>query len=261
MITSGCGDDGGTGDGGTDTGMASDTGMTGDTGMAGDTGTMGDTGMMGDTGAGEMASVRVLHLSPDAPNVDVFVGDAADAVVSDLAFPDGTDYLMVPVGTYTFNVRVAGMPATDPVLTFADVALTADQQLTAVAWDEVAMLSGLAVNNDSDGLDAANIRLTAIHAAGGVGEVDIWNIPESGDPAPLWENLATGAVGDAVDVPAGAYTVGIDVDDDATPDLTFDLPDLAAGTVANAYAVNDGDDVFLIAQLPDGATARIDPNP
>jgi hypothetical protein len=55
----------------------------------------------------ETAMVRVVHLSPDAPNVDV-APDGAEAVVSDLAFPNATDYLALPPDTYDLEVRVAG---------------------------------------------------------------------------------------------------------------------------------------------------------
>jgi hypothetical protein len=61
-----------------------------------------------------------------------------------------------------------------------------------------------------------------------------------------------------MDLPAGAYSVGFDVDNDATPDVAFDLPALPAGTVANVFAVSEGSTVFLIAQLQDGTVARID---
>jgi hypothetical protein len=58
---------------------------------------------------------------------------------------------------------------------------------------------------------------------------------------------------------AGAYTLGVDVDDDMTPDLTFVLPALPAGTFANVFAANDdAGDVFLVAELRDGSTVRID---
>ena len=50
-------------------------------------------------------------------------------------------------------------------------------------------------------------------------------------------------------------------DDDEVPDLTFDLPDLAAGTVANVFAVNDGGDIYLLAQLGDATTVPIDSTP
>ena len=114
--------------------------------------------------------------------------------------------------------------------------------------------------DDYEGLASGQIRIRAIHTAPAVGEVDIWNIPETGDPAPLYENVPFGAAGDYLDVPASAYTLGFDVDDDATPDVIFDVPALEAGTVANVFATNDdAGNVFLVAQLADGSTVRIDP--
>jgi hypothetical protein len=248
------GDAGAGGEGGSSTPGAGGAG-----GEAG--GDMGEPGGAGGAGGAgdEPARVRVIHLSPDAPGVDVFVNGGEDPAVADLEFPDGTPYLNVPAGTYTFDVAPAGTSADDAVLTIEDLPLEAGASYTAVAYDELASISALALGDDYDGLDAGNIRLRAVHVAAGVGQVDIWNITDAENPAPVYVDLDFGAAGDAVDIPAGAYTLGIDVDDDATPDLTFALPELAAGTVVNAFAVADGADVFLLAQLPDGATARIDP--
>ena len=90
-----------------------------------------------------------------------------------------------------------------------------------------------------------------------MGQVDIWNIPNNGAPAVLYMDVDYGVAGGYMDLPAGAYTIGFDVDNDATPDVVFDLPSLPAGTVANVFAVSQGSAVFLIAQLQDGTVARI----
>ena len=55
------------------------------------------------------ALVRVVHLSPDAPAVDI-APDGADALISDLAFPDATDYAALAPGSYDLEVRAAGAP-------------------------------------------------------------------------------------------------------------------------------------------------------
>jgi hypothetical protein len=56
------------------------------------------------------AKLRVVHLSPDAPAVDVALkGQApADAPVKNLEFPDATGYLTLPPASYDFEVRLAG---------------------------------------------------------------------------------------------------------------------------------------------------------
>jgi hypothetical protein len=272
---------GGKGGKGGSAGSAGSTGKGGSAGKAGAAGSGGKAGSAnaggsgGESGSGsggdgepqagaggapaEPARIRVLHLSPDAPGVDVFVNGADDAAVEGLEFPDGTPYLEVPAATYTFDVAPEGTSANDAVLSIEDVALAAGASYTAVAYDELESISALALADDYDGVADEDIRVRAVHTAAGVGEVDIWNVTDPGNPVPLYEDLDFGDAGDALDVPAGAYTLGIDTNDDAVPDLTFQLPELEGGTAANLFAVADGSDVFLLAQLPDGATVRIDP--
>jgi hypothetical protein len=209
----------------------------------------------------DQALLRVVHLSPDAPGVDVFVNGETRAI-ADLSFLEGTDYLELDEGRYTFDIAPAGGSVGDSVLTIAELDLQGETSYTVFAFDELAGLQALALEDDYSGLGADEIRVRAIHAAPGVGQVDIWNIPESGDPTPLYENVDFGGVGDYLDLPADAYTIGFDVDDDAQPDLTFSLPALPGGTIANVFAVNDDQgDVLLLAQLQDSTTARFDPDP
>ncbi len=252
----------GSGGSSTSGGKASGSGGSSATAGAGgaEAGAPGETAGAGGAGEDAQAHIRVLHLSPGAPNVDVFVNAGATPVVSDLPFPEGTPYLDVPPASYDFDVSATGTSAAAAVLSIPNLALEAGTYYTAVAYDEVANIQALALVDDYAGLAAGKIRVRAIHAASGVGEVDIWNIPSTGEPSPLWTNVDFGAAGDALDLDAGEYTIGVDVDNDATPDLVFALPDLAAGTFVNAFATADATgDVFLLAELRDGTTLRIDP--
>lgn len=207
----------------------------------------------------QMSRVRVIHLSPDAPGVDVWANGTA-RVVSDLAFGDSTGYLDVDAGVYDFDVSAAGSSAEDAVLSIGGASLMADGSYTAVAYDNLGSIQAILLSDSTSDIPSGHIRVRAIHTAAGVGEVDIWNIPSDGSaPAPLYENVGFGVAGDEVDLPEGAYTIGFDVDNDASPDLVFELPSLAAGTHANIFAVADSMGVHLVAQLPDGTTARVDP--
>ncbi|WP_423747007.1 DUF4397 domain-containing protein (plasmid) [Haladaptatus sp. SPP-AMP-3] len=78
--------------------------------------------------ASDEVRLRVIHLSPDAPAVDV----AADGtrLVSNLGFGDASDYLTVPTGSSTLRVTSAG--ETDSVGTFS-VSLTGGTVVTAFA--------------------------------------------------------------------------------------------------------------------------------
>ncbi|WP_158056695.1 DUF4397 domain-containing protein [Halorussus halophilus] len=57
-------------------------------------------------GAGE-ASVRLVHVAPDAPAVDVTVNSTGAVLFDDVAFGDDTEYVTVPAGDYRIDVRNA----------------------------------------------------------------------------------------------------------------------------------------------------------
>ncbi len=65
--------------------------------------------VLSDTAApnADEAQVRVVHFSADTPAVDVLTQDGATAVVSDLAYPDATDYLALAPGSYDLKVCAA----------------------------------------------------------------------------------------------------------------------------------------------------------
>jgi len=241
----------GNGDDDTDGDMDTDMEVDGD--METDMETDGDDETTGD------ANVRAIHLSPDAPTVDVLVNGALRAI-EDLDFPDSTAYLPVPPGNYDFDIVPADGELADSVLNIPSIDLEADTSYTAVAHGTLANIAALLLVDDLSSPGDGKIRVRAIHVADGVGEVDIWNIPAEGDPAILYEDVDYGDAGAYMVLPAASYKLGIDVDDDATPDLTFTTGELAAGTILNVFAVKDGDDVFLIAQTQDGTTIKIDPD-
>jgi hypothetical protein len=66
--------------------------------------------------------IRVIHTSPDAPAVDIAV-KGGDVLISNLAFPAASDYLVVPAGSYDLEVRPTG--AMDVALDLPGVALEA----------------------------------------------------------------------------------------------------------------------------------------
>jgi hypothetical protein len=65
------------------------------------------------------ALVRVAHLSPDAPAVDVFLNDVQ--VATSAEFKDVTDFQQIEDDTYTLQVKLAG--TSDVVLEIEDLNL------------------------------------------------------------------------------------------------------------------------------------------
>ena len=79
------------------------------------------------------AKIRVIHGSPDAPNVDILANN--NRVLANVPFKTASDYLVVPAGAYNFKVNVAGTATTAAQ---ADVTLVAGKVYTAIAVGSVA---------------------------------------------------------------------------------------------------------------------------
>lgn len=246
--------DTGTTDTGSDTGSGSgsDTGTT-DTGET-------DTGETDTTVAGN-TKIRVFHASDLAntasePGVDIYTGDTL--VVDALAYRFGTGFLEVPAGDYAFNVFGDGAgPMGTPALAIPSLPYAEDAAYTLVAYDDDGAIAPLRLDESTATIGAGNIRVRAIHAAGILPEVDIWNVTDPANPALLFENLAFGTATAQVEIPAAAYALGIDLNNDATPDVIIDVPALPSGTSANLFAIADADGPSLVADLGAGEAVEL----
>lgn len=208
---------------------------------------------------GPTARVRVLHLSPDAPAVDAYVNKQVKAVTN-LSFPSGTAEVKAPAGKIDLQLTATGTPASQAVFEAKGVQLDEDRDYTVFAFGKVAALQLNAIENDIRGLATSNVRIRVIHAADGVGTVNVFQVPATGTPIPIAENLRYGTAAAAVDLSPEAFTVGLDVNLDRTPDLTFSVPALPKGSIVNVFAVLDSaGNPFLFAQLSGATTARIEP--
>ncbi len=117
-----------------------------------------------DDPAGNMggARVRVVHASPDAPAVDVWVDGTR--VFENIAFEDITDFAEVPAGSY--NVQVVPAGETMPVVIEADLTLDAMTDYTVVATDDLADITPIILTADGrrrrpgPGFGSSTVRLT-----------------------------------------------------------------------------------------------------
>lgn len=164
-----------------------------------------DVAIISDVNAG--ADLRVVHASADAPAVDIYANDGATPAISNLAFPDFTDYLNLPAATYNFKVTPNGAPST--VVIDADVALENSKAYTLLAVGEVAEIEPLVlVDNNRAVATEAKVRL--VHASTLANNVDIYVLPEGsgiGSSAPAFANVPFKADTGYVSLKPGTYDV------------------------------------------------------
>jgi hypothetical protein len=82
--------------------------------------------------AEDEAAVSVVHLSPDAPAVDVTTADGA-VLAENVSYPTVTNYTTVPAGNYTAQVRAAAPENDGPVVAEVDVSLEGETAYSALA--------------------------------------------------------------------------------------------------------------------------------
>ncbi|WP_226005416.1 DUF4397 domain-containing protein [Natrinema salinisoli] len=200
-------------------------------------GEMDDGGMDDDETEDEtdesMANVRVAHLSPDAPNVDVYVG--GDPVLEDVPYRAVSDYLELAPDTYEVMITAAGD---------ADTVVYDDELEIAAGEFTIAALGELADENQpfapsvfeddvSDPGDNARVRLVhaspdapAVDVTVGDGETVLFEGAEFGDAA-------------TTEVPGGEYTLEVrpaTENNDGDVVGTFDVAP-EGGSVYTAFAV------------------------
>jgi len=204
-----------------------------------------------------VANVRVLHLCPDSGRVDVFVNGSATPFVSSLAFPHGTAFVEGPAGSYSFDIARAGAGIENSELSVPPTPLEGDGFYTGVAFDRFASIKGMILQEDFTAPPTGDFRARVFHAASGVGPVDLLALDSAGNTI-LLNDVSFGAQG-TLTLVGGSYRVGLDLNNNLEPELTFVLPVIAPGTVLNLFAVADSFGAFLLAQFQDGTTLRINP--
>ncbi len=178
---------------------------------------------------GGVARLRVVHNSPDAPNVDVIVNGGV--ALSDVPFGAISDYLSVPGGSYNVKVSPAGAADSGPYVIDADVALTAGTDYTVIASGFLAEIYPAVLVDDNSAPAAGTSRVRFFHGSPDAPAVDIALVdgPVLIAGAPFGANAT-------ITVPAGTYDLEVRVAGTTTEVLQLRGLALADGVVYTAYA-------------------------
>ncbi|PWH19569.1 MAG: cell wall anchor [Ardenticatenia bacterium] len=178
----------------------------------------------------EKARVRVVHASPDAPAVDVWVNNTK--AFENAPFKGITGYAELDPGTY--NVKVVPTGATEPVVIEANLPLVGGKDYTVVAVGQLANIEPLLLedNNNAPAPGKAHVRF--VHASPDAPAVDI--AVAGGGPV-LFSNIAFKQASQYLPVDAGAYNLEVRLAGTNTVALSVPGVRLEDGTVYTIFAM------------------------
>ncbi|MEZ4494236.1 MAG: DUF4397 domain-containing protein [Dehalococcoidia bacterium] len=181
--------------------------------------------------AADEARVRVLHASPDAPAVDVYINGAE--AISDLAYPNVTDYVPLSAGSYEVAVYAAAANGTGTPVIAATLDLTASTDYTVAAVGQLAAIEPLVLvdNNALPALGQAHLRF--VHTSPNAPAVDI----AAAGAGVVVPNAAFKDASGYLPLSAGSYDLSVLAAGTST--VALDLPDvkLESGKVYTAFAL------------------------
>ena len=193
--------------------------------------------------------VRVVHASPDAPAVDVWVDGSI--AFENAPFKGITPYATLTAGTHNFQVVPTG--ATEPVVIDGDYDLQMDMDYTIAAVGLLEDIEPLAIADDNTLPAAGMAHVRFVHLSPNAPEVDI--AVAGGGPV-LFESVEFKEAKSYVPVDAGTYD--LEVRPAGTEDVALSVPGVALQekTVYTVWAMGLlGEDPALSAVLSVDATA------
>jgi Domain of unknown function (DUF4397) len=188
--------------------------------------------------APEEGWIRLAHLSPDTPKVDVYVSsfgnDDDPTVLRSVGYGMFSPYQRVPAGSYTIAMRLEGAPATEPAVLSTTVKINADSAATVAGLGRNSDLELVTLTDDLETPGTNKSKVRVIHAAltaPVVNTVELAGSPVATDLsfAQFTDYDAVAAGNTTVEVNAGSATAEQPLDLSAGATYTVVVRDLETG--------------------------------
>ncbi|GAB2933310.1 hypothetical protein GCM10027047_32180 [Rhodococcus aerolatus] len=202
------------------------------------------------TGANPDALVRLAHLSPDTPAVDVYLaqqGGPAPTVVRDVAYGAVSDYLALAPGSWTVDMRPAGAPATSAPVFDTSATVAAGDAYSVLVTGTGGTLTSTVTTDDLAPVPAGEARARVVQASPRAADATFQAV---GGPL-LAQDQAYGTASPYGTVPAGRWSVQVSEPGSTTPDVR--TLDLAEGSVNTLVVVDNRSGGFDVLPVVDGA--------
>jgi hypothetical protein len=182
------------------------------------------------------AQVRVVHASPDAPDVDVLVNDNVE--LAGVPYKGVSAYLTVnSEDDPNFKVNVTG---TSNTVINATPDLQEDSQYTLLAVDEVANIGPLLITDDTSAPASGFLKVRVLHASPTAPVVDVY-VTGPGDDISMMAPTLTAVdfkdYSDYLEIPADDYQIRVTGTGSKTPVYDSGTVPLGAGVTYTIAAV------------------------
>lgn len=191
------------------------------------------------------AQVRVAHLSPDAPNVDVYLDDALVTGLVNVPFEAISAYLDVSAKTSNVKVKVTG---TDNTVIDADLTFLPSSKTTVAATGLVGQddLAPIVIDDAANAPAAGNVHVRFIHTSPDAPTVDVQ--VAGGDPV-LFDAVDFREARPFASLAAGTYDLEVALDSSGAVALDLSGTTLPSGSIITVFAVGLAGDETLDALL------------
>jgi Domain of unknown function (DUF4397) len=202
--------------------------------------------------------VRLAHLSPDTPKVDVYLDKLGDPsfteqVFRHIGYGDSSKYLALPVGTYTVAMRAEDSPASSPPVITTQVTVDAGAAYTVAGVGKFSGLGLKVLNDDLSRPTGDKAKVRVIQASVKAPIIDV-SLP---DGTSIGDNVAFATTTAYQIVPPGTWTLHLQPKP-AGQGATLSAP-LVAGSVYSLLVIDKGSGLWLTL-LNDASGGSTAPN-
>lgn len=202
------------------------------------------------SGAAHAASkdgyVRLAHLSPDTPAVDVYLsavsGDMKEQTFPAVAYGVVSQYMPLPAGTYTVAMRAAGSPESDPPVLTTAVTVQAGKAYTVAGVGHNTDLGLRVIPDDLKSPPAGKARVRIVQASAQVVQLRV-SVP---DKKVIADQVSFASTTDYIDVNPGRWPLRLEPLPNGKP-INVNV-DLNAGGVYSVFVL-DADGGKITAQV------------
>jgi hypothetical protein len=191
---------------------------------------------------GDDGLLRLAHLSPDTPAVDVYVDSVADPdagiVLTGVGYGAVSEYQDVPPGEYTVSLRAAGEEDTAPPVLSTTVEIGPGSARTVAG---VGLFDDLGLEIIEDALETPPEGDARVRVLAGAANAETLDVALE-DGTEVAAQLEFAATSDYVDVPAGPTGLQVATGGGEPTDLPVDLE---AGAVYSLVVLDDADGLTI----------------